>query len=189
MSEIKAGSIEKGTFLLLRNAPHYVAEREFYTPGKGTAIVRLKVKNLLTAQMLSETIPTAQTVETCEVDEKTVQFMYHDDETFHFMDALSFEQIEVPAASFSDKRHYLKDGDTYSVVEWNNRVINLNIPPKMVFLIAEAEDAVKGNTVQGVMKNAVTDTGLEVKVPIFIKAGEKIMVNTESGEYVERINK
>lgn len=189
MSEIKAGSIEKGAFLLLKNAPHYVIDREFYTPGKGAAIVRLKVRNLLTNQVLSETIPTAASVETCEVEEKSVQFMYSDGTNFHFMDNSNYEQYEVPLKDFEDKQYYLKEGETYSLVEWNGRVIGLNVPPKMVFTIAEAEEAVKGNTVQNVMKNAVTETGLQLKVPIFIKVGEKVLVNTETGEYVERINK
>ncbi len=189
MSEIKAGSIEKGSFLLLKNAPHYVIEREFYTPGKGTAIVRLKIKNLLTGQTLSETIPTSQSVDTCEVEEKSVQFMYADDHSYHFMDNVNYEQYEVPIEGFEEKRHYLKEGDSYSIVEWNNKVININLPPKMVFNVVEAEEAVRGNTVQGVTKNAVTETGLQIKVPIFIKVGEKVLVNTETGEYVERINK
>ncbi len=185
---IKAGSIGKGMCLLIKGEPYLVAEREFVNPGKGAAFVRVKLKNLQSGLVLRETIKTSESVEEADVFDRDAQFLFADDMGFHFMDAETFEQFVIEREGVEEKGNYLKEGDTYRVVMWEEKPIDISIPLKMVFEVTEAEDAVRGDTVTGATKTIKVETGLEVKVPIFIKQGEKIMVNTESGEYVERVN-
>ncbi len=185
---IKAGQIEKGTALLIKGQPFIVVDREFVNPGKGSAFVRLKMKSPSTGQSLSETIKTQDSVEDIMVSDRDCQYLYNDGEHFHLMLTDTFEQIEVPMATFPDLEFLMKDGETYRCTFWEAQLLDIQIPPKVVFLVAEAEEAVKGDTVQGATKYVTTETGLKVRVPIFIKQGEKIRVNTETKEYLERVN-
>ena len=104
------------------------------------------------------------------------------------MDVESYEQFVVPVGGLEEKSSYLKEGETYRVVMWESTPIDITIPLKMVLEVTEAEEGVRGDTVTGATKPVKTETGFEVKVPIFIKKGDRILVNTESGEYVERVN-
>jgi elongation factor P len=104
------------------------------------------------------------------------------------MDNESYDQYEVPIRDMENKKYYLKENDAYELIIWEGKVIDINIPYKVVFTVAESENYVKGDTVSGATKPIVTETGLTVRVPLFIKQGEKILVNTESNEYVERVN-
>ncbi len=185
---IKAGQIEKGTALLIKGQPFIVVDREFVNPGKGSAFVRVKMKSPSTGQTLSETIKTQDSVEDIMVSDRDCQYLYNDGESFHLMLTDTFEQIEVPMATFVDYEFLMKDGETYRCTFWESQLLDIQIPPKVVFLVAEAEEAVKGDTVQGATKYVTTETGLKVRVPIFIKQGEKIRVNTETKEYLERVN-
>ena len=185
---IKAGQIEKGMALLMKEQPFIVVEREFVNPGKGSAFVRVKMKSPATGQVLRETMKTQDSVEDITVDDKDCQYLYNDGESYHFMDNDTFEQFEVPMKSFEDYQYLMKDGETYRITMWGTKPLNIVIPYKVVYLVAEAEDAIKGDTVNGASKTVVTETGLKIRVPIFIKQGEKILVNTETKEYIERVN-
>ncbi len=185
---IKAGQIEKGMALLLRGQPFIVVDREFVSPGKGSAFVRLKMKSPSTGQVLRETIKTQESVEDIMVEDKDSQYLYNDGEMYYFMDNETFEQFEIPVKSFEDYQYLMKDGETYRVTMWDTKPLNIIIPFKIIYEVAEAEIAVKGDTVNGASKIIVTETGLKVKVPIFIKQGERILVNTETKEYLERVN-
>jgi len=185
---IKAGAIDKGMFLLIKNEPHLVVEREFVNPGKGSAFARLKLKNLVTGQVLRETMKTQDNVEEATVAEKNCQYLYADSETYHFMDNASFEQFTVPFPGFEEKKFFMIEGDTYKVVIWDEKPIDIKLPPKMVYTVTEASEGVKGDTVTKTTKPVTIETGLVVRVPLFIKEGVKDMVHTETKEYVERVN-
>jgi elongation factor P len=185
---IRGGDIVKGSCLLQKGQPFLVVEREFHNPGKGTAVARVKMKSIKDGSVLSLTIPTQQEVEDAQVDITGCQYQYADQDNYHFMDSESYEQYEVPIADNPDKKFYLKDGDSYELTIWEGKVIDIKIPYKVVFTVAESENYVKGDTVSGATKPVVTETGLTVRVPLFIKQGEKILVNTETNEYVERVN-
>jgi elongation factor P len=185
---IKAGQIDKGMFLLIKNEPHLVVEREFVSPGKGSAFVRLKLKNLKTGMNLRPTMKTQEEVEEANVVEKPAQYLYVDDDGFVFMDQETFEQFHISREVMEDRKYFIREGETFKVMLWDDNPIDIVIPTKMVFTIIEAEEAIKGDTVTGSMKNATIETGLKVRVPLFIKTNEKIMVNTDTKEYVERVN-
>ena len=186
---IKAGQIDKGTALLIKGQPFICVEREFVNPGKGSAFVRLKLKSPTTGQVLQETIKSQDSVEDINVETMDYQYMYNDGESFHMMNVDTYDQFEVPMANFEGYELLMKDGETYRCTVYNDEILDIQIPSKVVYLVAEAEEAIKGDTVQGATKTVTTETGLKVRVPIFIKQGEKIRVNTETKEYLERVNK
>ena len=185
---IRGGDIVKGSCLLQKGQPFLVVEREFHNPGKGTAIARVKMKSIKDGSVLTLTIPTQQEIEDAQVDINTCQYQYADADNYHFMDNESYDQYEVPIAEHEDKKFYLKEGETYELTIWEGRVIDIKIPYKVVFTVAESENYIKGDTVSGATKPITTETGLVVRVPLFIKQDEKILVNTETNEYVERVN-
>ena len=185
---IRGVDIVKGTCLLQKGQPYLVVEREFHTPGKGTAIARVKMKSIKDSSVLSLTIPTQQEVEDAVVEVRTCQYQFADQSAFHFMDNESYDQYEVPISGIEDKKLYLQEGKNYEITIWEEKVIDIKIPYKVVFNVAESENYVKGDTVSGATKPVTTETGLVVRVPLFIKQGENILVNTETGEYVERVN-
>jgi elongation factor P len=104
------------------------------------------------------------------------------------MDSETYEQYEVPFAGMEDKKYYLQENQSYDLTIWEGKVIDIKIPYKVVFTVAESENYVKGDTVSGATKPVTTETGLTVRVPLFIKQDERILVNTETNEYVERVN-
>lgn len=186
---IKAGQISKGMCIIIKSAPHLIVEREFVNPGKGSAFVRLKMKNLVNGSSLKETMKSNDNVEEADVYDRESQFLYSDGEGYHFMETETYEQYHVPAEGLEDKGLYMKEGDTYRVVFFEENAIDIQLPTKMVYVVTESPEAVKGDTVTGATKMVTCETGLTVKVPIFIKEGEKILVNTDTGDYVERVNK
>jgi elongation factor P len=173
---------------LQKGQPYLVVEREFHTPGKGTPTARVKMKSIRDGSVLTLTIPTQQEIEDAQVDVKTCQYQYADSDVYHFMDNESFEQYEVPISGMDDKKYYLQEGNNYELTIWEENVIDIKIPLKITFTVAESENYVKGDTVSGATKPIVTETGLTVRVPLFIKQDEKILVNTETNDYVERVN-
>ncbi len=185
---IKAGAIDKGMFLLVKDAPYLVVEREFVNPGKGSAFVRLKLKNLLNNQGLATVMKTNESAEEISVTETNCQYMYADDENYYFMEGETFEQFPVPREGLEDKIYFMLEGQDYRVVRWEDRPIDIKLPAKMVFKVTEASEGIKGDTVTKTTKPVKIETGLTVRVPLFIKEGEKILVNTETKEYQERVN-
>jgi len=185
---IKASQISKGMFLLVKGEPYIVSEREFVNPGKGPAFVRVKLKNVKTGLVIKETIKSQDSVEDVFVESKEAQFLYTDSDSYHFMDNQTYEQYAIPVAGLEDRRNYLKEGESYQLVFYEDKPIDIKLPYKMVLTVTRAENAVKGDTVSNITKNVTVETGLVVRVPIFIKEGDRLLINTETGEYVERVN-
>ncbi|HEY9055270.1 MAG TPA: elongation factor P [Rectinemataceae bacterium] len=185
---IRGGDINLGSCLLINGNPHIVVDREFVSPGKGSAFARVKAKSLKTGNVITQTIKTADFVEDAQVDLVDCQYQYSDGENYMFMNNESYEQFGVSIAAHEEKRPYLKEGETYTLTFWEGEAIDIKIPYKMVFTVVESENYIKGDTVSGATKPIVTETGLVVRVPLFIKQGERILVNTESNDYVERVN-
>jgi elongation factor P len=188
MGQIKAGAIEKGMYLEEKGIPYAVAEREFVNPGKGSAFVRLKLKNMRNGSVLKITRKSQDIVEEIDVDDVEGQFLYSDNEFYHFMNSETFDQFTVPREGMEDQGYFMLEGETFKVTRWGDEALDIKLPPKKDLVVTEAEDAVKGDTVTGATKWVVVETGLKVKVPIFIKQGETIRISVESKEYQERIN-
>ena len=183
---IKAGSIDKGTYLLIKGQPHLVVEREFVNPGKGSAFVRLKLKNIQSGLVIRQVSKSHESLEDIHLDTIDAQYLYKDTENYIFMNLDSFDQFNVPISGLENRRFYLLDGETYQIILWEEQPLEIKIPIKMVLEIKDAPHAERGDSVSGTAKIATTTSDLKLKVPIFIKPNDKIVVNTETGEYVER---
>ena len=185
---IKAGTLAKGMFLLVKDEPYLIAEREFVNPGKGTAFVRLKLKNLKSGLVLKQVIKSQESVQDIEVETKNAQYLYSDADNYLFMDSETYEQFGIPISGNEDKQYFMKEGETYPISFWEEKALDIIIPLKIALAVTEAENALRGDTVSGVTKPVTLETGLIVKVPLFIKQGDKILINSETREYVERVN-
>jgi elongation factor P len=185
---IRGGDIAKGSVLLINSHPHIVVDREFVNPGKGAAFARVKAKNMRNGNVVTQTIKTQDEVEDAQVDLIDCQYQYSDAENYIFMNNESFEQYFIPFPGHEDKKFYLQEGETYSILFYEGEAIDIKVPYKMIFTVTESENYVRGDTVSGATKPVVCETGLVVRVPLFIKQGEKILVNTETNEYQERVN-
>jgi elongation factor P len=185
---IKAGQISKGMFLLMKEEPCLVVEREFVNPGKGQAFVRLRLKGLRTGRSIQQTFKTPDNVEDIHVDMRPAQYMYSDDESFHFMDTENYEQIAVDKDGLEDRQHWLKEGTAYDLIIYEGKAIDIKVPFKVVLTVTQASVGLKGDTATGATKPVTIETGFTVKVPLFIKEGDRVLINTETGEYVERVN-
>lgn len=176
-----------GTTCVWKSEPYIVVTAQHVQMGRGGAILRTKLKNLITGNTLEETFKSGDRLEEAELGRSKASFLYRDGENFFFMDSTSFEQFPITAESLGVQRHFLKDGSEVELVTYHDRAIQVILPTKLEFAVTQTADAVKGNTASGnVSKEATIETGYIVKVPLFIKQGDTIRVNTETGEYVER---
>ena len=154
--------------------------------GRGGSIVNVKLKNLIDGSVIPKTFKGQDKIEPAEVRNREVQYLYSDGETFFFMDPESFEQFELPAETVDAAKDYLKEGDNLTLQFFDSKVINVELPKNLYLEVTYAEDVVKGDTTSSVLKDAVLETGVTVKVPSFIKVGDIISVDTATGEYRER---
>lgn len=186
MSTIKANQLKKDMFVLYKGAPHAVQKCEFYFPGKGSAFARTKLKNVKSGSSFEYTFKSSEPVEIVEVDTIELQYLYREGETFYFMDPRSFEQHEVREYVFGDQAKWLLPESKMFFSIYEGEVIGVRFPVKVKVKVVESAEAVAGNTVNAAKKPAKVETGAEVLVPLFVKEGETIIVDTESGEYVSR---
>ncbi len=187
MSTIDVSEIKPGTKLLIENQPYTVIERQFVKPGKGSAFTRTKMKNLLTGRNIEHNIRSGEKLETADVEEKAMSFLYKEGDDFVFMDQQNYEQINVLKDAVGDQWQWLKDNMVCQVQFWNNKVIGLTLPNFVELRITHSEPGVKGDTSGNVTKPATIETGAEIAVPLFVNEGDLIRIDTRTGEYCERV--
>lgn len=178
--------LKKGTVIEYDGKPFRVIEYNQKVVGRGGSIVNVKIKNLIDGSVIPKTFKGQERVEEAEVSKRTVQYLYSDGTNYFFMDPDSFEQFELPADLVEDSAGYMKEGDSLTLQSFNGRIINVELPKNIYLEVIYCEDVVKGDTSSSVLKNAKLETGISVKVPAFIKIGDIISVDTETGEYRER---
>ncbi len=180
--------IKKGVIVKNDQGLWLIVEFQHINPGKGAAFVRSRQKNLQTGKVLEVTNKTSESIVIVEVEHRNMQYLFHDATGYTFMDAGTYEQVTMSDDEVGDQGKFLREGLDVHIATYEGRPVSLEIPRKMTFKIIEAMDAVAGNTVSGgnMFKEAVVEGGIKVMVPLFIKNGEQIIVNTETGEYVER---
>ncbi len=178
--------LKKGTVCQIDGKPYRVVEYGQKVMGRGGSIVNVKLKNLIDGSLIPKTFKGQDKIEPAEVTNKSVQYLYNDGDTFYFMDPESFEQFELGADIVDTAKDYLKEGDMLSLQFFDSRVINVDLPKNLYLAVTYAEDVVKGDTANAVMKDATLETGLTIKVPAFIKQGDVVSVDTSTGEYRER---
>lgn len=178
--------LKKGVVCQIDGKPYRVIDYAQKVMGRGGSIVNVKLRNLLDGSVIPKTFKGQEKIERAEVNNKTVQYLYRDGDTFFFMDPENFEQFELSIDIVDAAAGYLKEGDELSLQLFDGRVINVELPKNVYLEVTYAEDVVKGDTTSSVLKDATLETGISVKVPAFIKQGDVISVDTATGEYRER---
>ncbi len=183
---LSTNDLKNGMTLDLPDGLFGVVEFQHVKPGKGGAFVRTKLRNLRTKAVLERTFRADERVEQAVIEKKEMQFLYRDGEQYVFMDNVSYDQTSVPAAALAQAAPYLKEGDA-AILEWyRDEVVDVDLPAAVELVVAETEPGVQGDRVSGARKPATTETGLVVQVPLFVNAGDRIKVDTRSGEYLTR---
>ena len=176
-----------GSKIELDGEPYVITYFQHVKPGKGGAFVRTKIKNLKTGRVLDRTFRSGEKVEEADVEERKMQYLYADGDSLVFMDSESYDQIPFSEEQIGDSKKYLRENLEVDVLFWRNNPINIELPPFIVAQVTRCDPGIKGDTAQGGTKPATVETGAVVQVPLFIKEGEKIRVDTRTGEYVERV--
>jgi len=177
---------KKGMTIRLDGEPMSLIDFQHVKPGKGGAFVRTKFKRLKDGAVIDRTFRAGERIETVRVEEKRMQYLYKDTDTFFFMDTKTYEQLPLSTSLVSDSASYLKEGEEITILFADAKPISVNIPTFCILKVVETTPGVRGDTAQGGSKPATLETGLSVKVPLFINEGDKIKVDTRTGEYVER---
>ena len=179
--------ISKDVVIKFKDDLYVVTEFQKISPGKGSAFVRTKLKNIRTGKVLENTFKDGEAVEIVDVEKKRMQYLYKDAHGYTFMDNTNYEQVAMPEGVVGDKAAFLKEGLEVVVVAHESIPLNLELPKKVTFKVVEAAPGVKGNTASGnVTKEVTLENGTKIRTPLFIKEGDEVVINSESGEYVER---
>lgn len=186
MSSITTTQFSKGIFIEFRGEPHQILEFQHVNPGKGSAFVRTKLKSVKTGRVQEFTYKSGEAVVEVPIETHEMQYLYQEGNTYVFMDNVTYNQYHVSAAVLSDYLDYLKPNDTYQVLVHDEDIVGIRFPKKVRLRVTHAEEGARGDTVSGAGKVVEVETGLKVTVPLFIKEGDTIAVDTGTGQYLER---
>ena len=179
----------KGLRILVDDQPYYVVEYQHFKMGRGKANIRTKLKHIKTGGVVEKVFSSNDSFKPPDMQDVKMQYLYENTGSYTFMDIQTFEQVEVNVTSLGDAKWYLIENDEYKVLFLDGEAISVDLPSSVILEVVETEPAAKGNTVTNVTKPATLNTGLEVKVPPFIKEGDRVKVDTRTGDYLERYNK
>jgi elongation factor P len=168
--------------------PYRVIKYDFSKMGRGKANIKVKAKNLVTGSTVIKSFLSGGRVEEVVLEKKETQYLYNDGTTAFFMDPRNYEQTEIPMTVLGDDEKYLVEGEYVWVMYWGDKVLGVDLPASVVLTVTETDPSAKGNSVSNVFKGAKTNSGLAISVPLFINEGDKVKINTLTGEYVNRVN-
>jgi elongation factor P len=180
-------NLKKGTIFQWEGEPYRVVEYSQKVMGRGGSIVNVRIKSLVDGKVLEKTFKGNEQLDTADVTNRPVQYLYNDGNEFYFMDTDSYEQFTLPADNMEDKSGFIKEGDQVTAQLFDGRVINIELPKNVPLKVTYSENAVKGDTSSAITKNATLETGITIKVPAFIKQGDLVSVDTTTGAYRERV--
>ncbi|WP_423364680.1 elongation factor P [Mycoplasma sp. P36-A1] len=183
---INVNDFKTGVTIKLDGSIFQVLDFQHVKPGKGSAFVRTKLKNLRTGATIDHTFNAGIKVEKAHIDKDKMQYLYDEGEALVFMDNNTFDQISVPKESIEWEMNFLKENDIVEITRYEGEILGVSLPNSVVLEIIEAEPGIKGDTASSATKNATLETGFNIKVPLFIDAGEKVIVNTTDGKYISR---
>jgi elongation factor P len=186
MATFSTNQFKAGLKVMLDGDPCSIIENEYVKPGKGQAFNRVRIRNLKTGRVIERTFKSGDTIEGADVVDKEYQYLYNDGEFWHFMDPESFEQITAGTTPMEEAKQWLKGQETCIVTLWNGVPLSVSAPNSVILEITETDPGFRGDTATGGTKPATLETGAIVKVPLFIETGEKIKVDTRTGDYVSR---
>ncbi len=185
---IDVNDLRKGVIFELDGNLYRVLDYHHHKPGRGKATIRVKARDLRSGAIIDRTFPSGNQVQDVQLDHHNAQYLYTDGEFYHFMDNETFEQFAIPAKVLGDDAKFLKDGMEVKLTFYQNEPLTVEFPITVDMEVVQAEVAVRGDTATGVTKKVVTETGLEVQVPAFVKQGDVIRVDTRTGAYVTRVS-
>lgn len=183
---ININDIKNGMTIIVENNLYTILEFQHVKPGKGAAFVKTKLRNLRTGSNIEYTFNSSVKVEQAMVEKKEMQYLYSMGDNYVFMNMETYEQLELNKNLLKDEIEYLKENQTVELIFYKDEMLGINLPEKIELLITKTEPASKGNTVNNATKEAVTETGLLIKVPLFINEGDTVIVSTSDGKYVSR---
>ena len=187
MPAISTNDFKTGMTLELDNILFSVVEFQHVKPGKGSAFVRTKIRNVRTGAVIDRTFNAGVKVEQAIMDKRDMQFLYRDGDGYIFMDKDTYDQLPVNPAALGDAEAYLVENMTAILSMYNGEIVQVEIPASVELLISDTEPGIQGDRVSGTRKPATLQTGKVVQVPLFINIGDKIKVDTRSGDYITRV--
>ena len=186
MPAVSTNDLKNGMALNLPDGLFTVVEFQHVKPGKGGAFVRTKLKNVRTGAVLERTYRADERLEYAHIEKREMQFLYRDGDDYVFMDNATYDQLHVGPAALGTSANYLKEGDAAVIQMHGTEIVGIDLPAAVELTVAETEPGVQGDRVSGARKPATLETGLVVQVPLFVNQGDRIKVDTRSGEYLTR---
>jgi len=187
MAQVSTNEFRGGMKLEYEGEPYVIVSNEFVKPGKGQPFNRVKLKHLLTGRVVERTFKSGERVDLADVEESKMRLLYQEGKDYVFMDEKTYDQHTVPGSVIGDKCVWCMEDIEYDLVFYKGEIIDVTPPTFMEMVITETAPGLRGDTSGRVLKPAVTETGAKIQVPIFVNEGEKIKVDTRTGEYVSRV--
>ena len=184
---LSASDLRKGLKVQIDGSPYIVTDFEFSKPGKGQALYRCKMKNMISGNQLVKTYRSNDKFEKAELDERKMQFLYNQGEEFHFMDTDNYEQLSLTKEQMGDNLNYLLENMDVEVLFFDGKPIDITIPTFVNLAVTKADPWAKGDTSGNDTKPVTVQTGYELQVPPFVEEGDKIQIDTRTGQYVTRV--
>ncbi len=181
--------IRKGLKFQIDGEPYLVVDFQFVKPGKGTALYKTRIKNLITGAVLDKTYRSNEKLEPANIEEKQMQFLFIEADSFCFMDNATYEQVLIPRDLVDEAANFLSDNLSVSVLFFNDRPVGITLPNFVELQVVKSDPGIRGDTASGATKPAKLSTGASINVPLFINEGEWLRIDTRTGQYVERVKK
>lgn len=188
MAQMSTGDIRGGVKVEVENQPYTIVSNEFVKPGKGQSFNRIRMKHLISGRVIEKTFKSGEKLDLADVSESQMRMLYKEQDGAIFMDDKTYDQIKIPFEPIGDNARWLMDDHVYAVVFYKGTPVTVEPPTFMDMIITETNPGARGDTASGrVLKPAIVESGAKIQVPIFIEQGEKIKVDTRTGEYVSRV--
>jgi elongation factor P len=181
--------IRKGLKIQIDGVPYAIVEHQFVKPGKGQSFTRCRVKNLMTGAVIERTWKSGESVELADVETRKMTFSWDEGDSLVFMDTSTGDQLNVSKDKVGDEVRFISEGLDCEVTIFNGNPIGIELPASVVLQIKNSEPGIKGDTASGATKPATLSTGTTVNVPLFVKEGEWVKIDTRTGQYLERVNR
>ncbi|MBW1964838.1 MAG: elongation factor P [Deltaproteobacteria bacterium] len=184
-----SSDLRKGLKIAIDGEPYVVTDFQFSKPGKGQALYKTKLKNMVTGYTVDRTYRSGDKFESANIDEVHMQYLYRDNEGFHFMNTNTYDQVALTNDHVGEAKSFLMENMEVDILFFQGAPIDISLPTFVELEVTESPPGIRGDTATGATKSATLETGHEIQVPLFIKQGEVLKIDTRTGEYVERAKK
>ena len=184
-----SSDLRKGLKIILDGEPYIITDFQFSKPGKGQALYKCKLKNMVTGYTMDRTYRSGDKFEPADLDEVHMQYLYKDSEGFHFMNTSTYDQVALSRDQVGETKNFLQENMEVDILFFQGTPIDISLPIFVELEVVESAPGIRGDTASGATKSVTLETGYELQVPLFIKEGEILKIDTRTGEYVERVKK